>query len=195
MVTFSSNKALLQSIANTLATEATAAGLTSLSSNLSSFASEVEQSVTENEFFGGGTYTSESGTDEDSAALVWAQTLSAAAHAIKTKIHNNIKSDVDSIKDYMGIIQDDISRIRDLGDRDQDGLGFRTIQPYGEISVAILWLLYIERGKILELDLSSQQINDLLTQPQDTNLELRQASIARINQIIDRIKTSGFNSF
>lgn len=100
-----------------------------------------------------------------------------------------------TIKDKIGIIQDDISRIRDLGDRDEDGLGFRTIQPFGEIASAALWLLYIEKGKILDLDVNDQEINNLLTQDLEFNNELRQAALARMNQLIDRIKNSGLGGF
>lgn len=207
MVSFSGSTALLQSIANTLATEATAAGLAALSSSLTGFAGDLGQGLTADEFFGGGeTITETTGippvtttttTKTDSAGLVWAQTLMAAAAAIKTKIHNDIKTDVDAIKTSIDIIQDDISRIRDLGDREEDGLGFRTVQPYAELSIGILWLLYIERGKILELNLDSIKINELLTQNQNIagSAELRQASIQRLNQIIDLIKNSGFRSF
>lgn len=99
-----------------------------------------------------------------------------------------------TIKDKMVIIQDDISRIRDLGDRNEDGGGFRTVQPFGEIAIAALWFLYIEKGKILDLDLGDGEINDLLTQNQDSNPALRQASIARVNQILDRLRNSGLNA-
>lgn len=206
MVAFSANKALLAAQASALAIEASAAGLTSLAAALDAFSSEIGGSVTEDEFFGGGTTTTSTtgtppvttttSTKKDSAGLIWTQTLMAAAATIKAKIHNDIKTDVDTIKTSIGIIQDDISRIRDLGDREVDGAGFRTIQPYGEIGLAILWLLYIERGKILEFDLDDVKINELLSNDLNFtgNEQLRAASIERIRILISRLR-GAFNAW
>lgn len=102
-VTFTATKAILAAQATALSTEATTAGLSALATALTDLASEISgNSLTEREFFGGGTGTttypgSGSHTDWDSAAIVWSSVLTSAAQVIRTKIANNVAADVDAI--------------------------------------------------------------------------------------------------
>jgi len=190
-VTFTAAKALLQIQAELLADEATAVGLSTLSTALDNLANEIQTSaVTESEFFTG------------TVSRSWTEMISSAAQLIQSRNSNWIRDNfvsIDSSKFWENIaslatdlstIKDNIARIRDLGDREQDGLGFRTIQPYGEIGLAILWLLYIEKGKILDFDLETSKITELLNTDQTGSSELRAASIARLQTLVDRLKSS-----
>lgn len=66
-------------------------------------------------------------------------------------------------------IKNDITRLKELGDH-PSGPGIRTIQPYGYIGNAILYLLYIKQGQILDEEFvgnnvesqSLQRFNELL---------------------------------
>jgi hypothetical protein len=104
-VIFTQTKALLAEMANSLAAEATGANLTALSANLTSLSTEIitaNSSITESEFFGGGSTsftasggtggetssggsTSGSGSENGSAALVWINALQTAANIISAK--------------------------------------------------------------------------------------------------------------
>lgn len=101
-----------------------------------------------------------------------------------------MKTNSDTIVSYLLTMKNDITRIRDLGDRNRDGNGFRTVQPYGEIGLAILWLLYIERGKILEFELDESKIADLLDNNLGGNEQVRAASIARVKELFGRLTGS-----
>lgn len=46
-------------------------------------------------------------------------------------------------------IKNDITRLKELGDH-PSGPGIRTVQPYGYLGNAILYLLYIKQAQILE---------------------------------------------
>lgn len=118
-VTFTLAQSMLVTQANALALEATTAGLTALSTALTNLATEIAQSVTEREFFGGGTYTSSgsgasaevSGTENGSAALVWSKTLDLAANIIKTKNSSAIKTSLGNIESNIDAITTDIDAI------------------------------------------------------------------------------------
>lgn len=117
-VTFTAAQALLAAQATALSAEATAVGLTSLATALTNLATEIAQSVTEQEFFGGGT-TSYSGggggtgTDYDSAALVWSKTLDSAANIIRTKNSTAIKNSLSAIETDINTIAGDTTVIKD----------------------------------------------------------------------------------
>lgn len=197
-ITFTKNKQVLADIASALSAEASENGLSSLSTSLSEFSAEISgNSPTEREFFGGSIVelTGPDGdipvtTDRDPVGLVWANTLLSAGKVIENKILNQIKTDTTLIESHMHTMQEDISRIRDLGDRNRDGYGFRVTYPYHEFSIAALWLLYIEQGKILDLDLNESVINDLLSQDQTGNQAVINASLSRLNSILSRIRTN-----
>lgn len=124
-VTFTASQAILAVQATALAAEATTAGLTALATALTNLSTEITQTLTEQEFFGGGTtsYTASgggSGTDYDSAALVWTQTLNSAANIIQSRNSNFIKAslstigtDIDTMAANSTIIKDKQSVIAD----------------------------------------------------------------------------------
>lgn len=117
------------------------------------------------------------------------ETLATNSTTISTNIAG-IKTDLDTISTNIATIKDDIHAVRSLGDKTLDGTGFRTVQPYHEISLAILWLLYIEKGKILELNLDSATISKLLNIDQTGNEDVRTASLARVQTLLARLKAS-----
>lgn len=86
------------------------------------------------------------------------------------------KTALETIASNSTVTKEDITRLRDLADRTRDGLGIRTVQPYGEVSIAILWLLYMEKGRILDTDLAS---NEQLAE-----------NLARLNTILERIRAN-----
>ena len=116
-VTFTAAKALLAAQATELSAQATTAGLTALATALTNLASEISgNSLTEREFFGGGTGTttypgSGSHTDWDSAALVWANTITSAAQVIKTKIANDMAADLNDMAADLDEIKTDVDTI------------------------------------------------------------------------------------
>ena len=117
-VTFTQTKALLQTMATTLSAESTIAGLTTMATGLTDLATEISQSVTESEFFGGGTtsYTGTSGgtgTDYDSAALVWSQTLISAANIIQSRNSNFIKASISAIETDIDTMTSNSTTIKD----------------------------------------------------------------------------------
>ncbi len=67
-------------------------------------------------------------------------------------------------------IKNDITRLKELGDH-PSGPGIRTIQPYGYIGTAILYLLYIKQGQILEEDFVGNNVES--------------QSLQRFNEILD----------
>lgn len=138
-VTFTQTQSLLQVMATTLSSEATVAGLASLSSGLTGLATEIGQSVTEKEFFGGGSTSfsasggtggatptggSSSGTgiDNDSAAIVWANILDTAASIISAHnsnvareiaVNNDSTQGIVSIAYSLGMIENSLGTIAD----------------------------------------------------------------------------------
>ena len=122
-VTFTAAKTLLATQATLLAAEATASGFPTLSSDLTAFATEIAQSVTEQEFFGNGStsYTGGgggTGTDNGSVALVWINLLESAASIIKTRNSSfsalklsDIATDIDAIATDIDAIATDIDTI------------------------------------------------------------------------------------
>jgi hypothetical protein len=112
-VTFTASQAILAVQATALADEATTAGLTALATALTNLSTEITQTLTEREFFGGGTtsYTAGgggSGTDYDSAALVWTQTLNSAANIIQSRNSNFIKASLSAIETDIDAVAIDI---------------------------------------------------------------------------------------
>lgn len=112
-VTFTASQAILAVQATALAAEATTAGLTALATALTNLSTEITQTLTEQEFFGGGTtsYTASgggSGTDYDSAALVWTQTLNSAANIIQSRNSNFIKASLSAIETDIDAVATDI---------------------------------------------------------------------------------------
>jgi len=112
-VTFTASQAILAVQATALAAEATTAGLTALATALTNLSTEITQTLTEQEFFGGGTTTytgggGGSGTDYDSAALVWTQTLNSAASIIQSRNSNFIKASLSAIETDIDAVATDI---------------------------------------------------------------------------------------
>lgn len=161
-VTFTAAKALLAAQATALSAQATTAGLTALATALTNLASEISgNSLTEREFFGGGTGTttypgSGSHTDWDSAALVWANTITSAAQVIKTKIANDmaadldeIKTDVDTIATKQTTLAEKTTDIRDYqlaikNWMDEDGIHVKS--PWEYLGAYSLIKFYEEKG-------------------------------------------------
>ena len=135
-VTFTSTRAILAIQATSLAAEATSAGLTSLATALTDLSSEItaNSSITEQEFFGGGTTgfsasggsvgsggsASGSGTDKDSAAIVWANILDTAASIISAHnsnvareiaVNNDSTQGIVSIAYSLGMIENSLGTI------------------------------------------------------------------------------------
>lgn len=168
-VTFTQSKNLLATLATDLASQATDAGLTSLSTSLTNLSTEISSSnssITEREFFGGGTTSysfapeggSGSGTDYDSAALVWSSMLTTASKVIENKHVKDIKDDVEEIRADIDTIKDQqitiaakhtliegyMLKLKDLG----EGSGIHTIQPYTMFQLVPLYQSLIERSQI-----------------------------------------------
>ena len=121
-VTFTSARAILIIQATSLADEATSAGLTSLATALTDLASEItaNSSITEQEFFGGGTATSGPSAIFESAAIVWANILDTAANVISAHnsnvareiaVNNDSTQGIVSIAYSLGMIENSLSTI------------------------------------------------------------------------------------
>ena len=110
----------------------------------------------------------------------------------------NMSTNSDTVATKVTNIDDSIDRIRSLGDRNEDGQGFRTIQPYGELSLAILWKLYIEEGQILDLadGLKDNELDEYLQQQNTNGGNERVANRSRqqLDEYINRIR-SGYRDF
>ena len=111
---------------------------------------------------------------------------------------DTIATDTTTMATKITNIDDSIDRIRSLGDRAEDGQGFRTIQPYGELSLAILWKLYIEEGQILDLadGLKDNELDEYLQQQNTNGGNERVANRSRqqLNEYINRIR-NGYRDF
>jgi len=94
------------------------------------------------------------------------------ATAMETVATNSttIANNTTAIVTQLTAIADDIDRLRELGDH-PSGPGIRTIQPYGYIGTAILYLLYIKQGQILEEELVGNNVES--------------QSLKRFNEILD----------
>lgn len=135
-VTFTSTRAILAIQATSLAAEATSAGMTSLATALTDLSLEItaNSSITEQEFFGGGTTSfsasggsvgsggsaSGSGVDKDSAAIVWANILDTAANIISAHnsnvardiaVNNDSTQGIVSIAYSLGMIENSLGTI------------------------------------------------------------------------------------
>jgi hypothetical protein len=117
---------------------------------------------------------------------------------LQTAELTTISTDTTNMSTKITNIDDSIDRIRSLGDRDEDGQGFRTIQPYGELSLAILWKLYIEEGQILDLadGLKDNELDEYLQQQNTNGGNERVANRSRqqLNEYINRIR-NGYRDF
>lgn len=117
---------------------------------------------------------------------------------LQTAELTTISTDTTNMSTKITNIDDSIDRIRSLGDRDEDGQGFRTIQPYGELSLAILWKLYIEEGQILDLadGLKDNELDEYLQQQNTNGGNERVASRSRqqLDEYINRIR-NGYRDF
>lgn len=73
------------------------------------------------------------------------------ATAMETIATNSttIATNTTTIATQLTAIADDIDRLRTLADH-PSGPGIRTVQPYGYLGNAILYLLYIKQAQILE---------------------------------------------
>lgn len=109
-------KALLVEIANSLSTEATAAGKTSLATALTELGSEIStETVTETEFF-----INAGGTGTTGVGQVWADILSTAADVVQSKEMNtaNAQNAFSNIKLYQTLVEQ--GKMLDEGDRVND---------------------------------------------------------------------------
>jgi hypothetical protein len=193
-------------MATTLATEATDAGLSTLATALTNLSTEIlttNSAITEREFFGGGSTSfsatggsggaspsggsaSGSGTDNDSAALVWSSILDSAASVISTHnsnvardiaVNNDSTQGIVSISHSLGIIENTFStisgnigtiankqtaieayfkRLKELG----EGAGIHMIGPYEKFGLISIYKLLVEEAKILELDKTTDAKKD-----------------------------------
>lgn len=189
-VTFTSTRAILAIQATSLAAEATSAGLTSLATALTDLASEItgNSSITEQEFFGGGTTSfsasggsvgsggsaSGTGTDKDSAAIVWANILDTAASIISAHnsnvareiaVNNDSTQGIVSIAYSLGMIENSLGTIsghsNTIADKQtamethfkkikelSEGNGIHTISPLEFINFISSYRYLIEGGEI-----------------------------------------------
>jgi hypothetical protein len=189
-VTFTSTRAILAIQATSLAAEATSAGLTSLATALTDLSSEItaNSSITEQEFFGGGTTSFSasggsvgsggsaggSGTDKDSAAIVWANILDTAASIISAHnsnvareiaVNNDSTQGIVSIAYSLGMIENSLGTIsghsNTIADKQtamethfkkikelSEGNGIHTISPLEFINFISSYRYLIEGGEI-----------------------------------------------
>ena len=189
-VTFTSTRAILAIQATSLASEATSAGLTSLATALTDLSSEItaNSSITEQEFFGGGTTSFSasggsvgsggsaggSGTDKDSAAIVWANILDTAASIISAHnsnvareiaVNNDSTQGIVSIAYSLGMIENSLGTIsghsNTIADKQtamethfkkikelSEGNGIHTISPLEFINFISSYRYLIEGGEI-----------------------------------------------
>ena len=192
-VTFTSTIAILAIQATSLAAEATSAGLTSLATALTNLSTEItaNSSITEQEFFGGGTTSfsgtggtggatptggssSGTGTDKDSAAIVWANILDTAASIISAHnsnvareiaVNNDSTQGIVSIAYSLGMIENSLGVIsghsNTIADKQtamethfkkikelSEGNGIHTISPLEFINFISSYRYLIEGGEI-----------------------------------------------
>jgi hypothetical protein len=183
-VTFTSARAILIIQATSLAAEATSAGLTSLATALTNLASEItaNSSITEQEFFGGGTATSGPSAIYESAALVWSNILDTAASIISA--HNsNVPRDITTALETIATqtttvatklteIEEHQQRMRELG----EGTGIHMVSPLEFINFISSYKYLIDGGEILkettalsekDLDKTYKRIDDYLRKIND----------------------------
>ena len=79
------------------------------------------------------------------------------------------------------LLNEDVDKLRKLGDPDEIGTGIRTVQPWSEISFALLYKKFIEEGAVLELDVEITE-------------EQRQEALNKYKQYIDSF-ISNFNQY
>lgn len=166
MVATTKAKALLVEIANSLSTEATAAGKTALATALTELGTEISSaSVTDNEFFLNADSSSVAGTT--GVGQVWADILSTAAGVVHSKELNTANSHLDSVQTSQSTIatgttgilaQETIiaakqtaietyqKKLKELG----EGAGIHVISPNEIFGFIKLYQLLIEQGKILD---------------------------------------------
>lgn len=159
-------KALLVEIANSLSTEATAAGKTSLATALTELGTEISsQSVNDAEFFINA--DSSAITGATGAGQVWADILSAAADVVRDKQLNTVNGHIDNIKSSQDTIatgttgilaQETIiatkqtaietyqKKLKELG----EGAGIHILSPNEIFGFIKLYQLLIEQGKMLD---------------------------------------------
>lgn len=87
----------------------------------------------------------------------------------------------DANTNELALIKDDVDKLRKLADPDEIGTGIRTVQPWSEISFALLYKKFIEEGAVLELDVEITE-------------EQRQNAIERYKTYIDSF-ISNFNQY
>jgi hypothetical protein len=195
-VTFTASRALLSTMATSLSAEATDAGLNNLATALTNLSTEISTTnseITEREFFGGGSTTfsatggaggaspsggsaSGSGTDNDSAALVWSSMLDSAANIISThnsnvardiavnndstqgivsiansvsmieNIFSTVSGNLSTMADKQTAIETYLKKLKELGEGD----GIHMIGPYDWIGLISIYRLLVEQGSITE---------------------------------------------
>ena len=79
------------------------------------------------------------------------------------------------------LLNEDVDKLRKLGDPDEIGTGIRTVQPWSEISFALLYKKFIEEGAVLELDVEITE-------------EQRQEALDKYKEYIDSF-ISNFNQY
>lgn len=177
-VIFTATQSLLAAQATALSAEATAAGLSALSTALTALATEISttnNTITEEEFLGGDTVIT-SGTppsvttttvSKGSAAVVWTQTLTAAAQIIQAKNSTLIKDDIDAIATDIDTVASNSTTIKDkqtiLADKQTaietyqkklkelgETTGIRSRGPFETWGNISTYKFLIEQGKILD---------------------------------------------
>lgn len=179
-------KALLVEMANSLATEATAAGKTALATALTDFGTEITN-TDDADFFitmkfdnlGVATTTSGKG-------ITYANMLEGAAAVVNTKTLNSIKTEQSTIATQTTAIavaeatiatkQTAIETYQKAVKELAEGAGIRTITPSELVGLAKLYQTMIEQGKILDA-------GDLVSDAQQANAR------AKFVELANKVKT------
>jgi len=86
-----------------------------------------------------------------------------------------IADNQDTIASKTTSIDTSIDALKEAGDPRSTGDGIRTLQPYGEVGLSILYLLYIKQAQMIEDDYASQEDQlDSIERVREIITELRQ---------------------
>ena len=142
----------------------------------------------------GSTYTTqESVVDIEIDYSPYYERISTAIEKIAAN-STEIKSKLDAIEQHFNTsgpvnnFAEQLKRLRDLADKDKEGSGIRTISPYGELGQAMLWQLYIEKGRLLEFEIPDDEAAALLAADKE-NPAIREAAMNRLSVLIERYQS------
>jgi len=117
----------------------------------------------------------ESNRIADNQDTIATQTTSIATES------NRIADNQDTIASKTTSIDTSIDALKEAGDPRSTGDGIRTLQPYGEVGLSILYLLYIKQAQMIEENYASQEDQD--------------ASIDRLREIITELRQTFGSDF